>query len=288
MTYLDRKLVVQAFKEHVKRMPTMAEMLRYSGQETPGKEVYENRYDLAASVVNLSEDFLIYFDLPCLDREIKICEQVKIFMSKLPTFQDVVAKYATRNNSTGTDKTTSHAYGPLYDKIFEPYRNTAKNVCELGIYSGASIVTFSEYFTNAIIDGIDITLDNVIFGKENPRIRYFLMDATNPDFEVLGNKYDVILDDASHLPEHQVQSLKVFLPYLNDGGMFVIEDIAGQHEAFLKEQFGQIAKDNELTFEWYDLRSVNKQFDDIVAVFYKNKYVQLDKLSISTFPCQFG
>lgn len=297
MIYLKRKIIVETFKTHVKRLPTKDEIIYYSSQQNSVDSVLTNKNNLMNTQVKKekeeerrdTEDYLIYFDIPSIKtHEIKICPQVKTFMFNLPSLQDIIAKYATRNNATGTDKTTSHAYGPLYEKIFEPYRQTATNVCELGVYSGASILSFSEYFVNAKIQGIDITLENVIFGKQDSRIEYFMMDATKPNFEILGNiQYDIILDDASHLPQHQIDSLKAFIPTLKDGGMYVIEDIAGQNESVLKSEFTQIANDNNLTFEWYDLRSVKNQFDDIVAVFYKNKYVPIDKLQISTFDCRF-
>ena len=40
-----------------------------------------------------------------------------------------------------------------------------------------------------------------------------------------GELYDIILDDASHNPEHQVEVIKVALPFLKQGGLLIIEDI---------------------------------------------------------------
>ena len=185
---------------------------------------------------------------------------------------DALGRYATRNNATGTDKTTSHAYGELYTQLFEPYRTSAKRVLEIGVYSGASVLAFADFFEGAYIVGVDITLQNVKFGLEHPRIAYHEVDGTLPaalDKLGLSVVYDIILDDASHQPDHQVASLDVFAPSLSSGGIYVIEDIDGARATELYGRLGAVAARHGLTMEWHDLRSVKGQFDDIVAVFKK-------------------
>jgi predicted O-methyltransferase YrrM len=188
------------------------------------------------------------------------------------TMVEALGRYATRNNATGTDKTTSHSYGELYTRLFAPYRTSAKRVLEIGVYSGASVLAFADFFQGAFIDGIDVTLQNVTFGLGHPRIAYHEVDGTSPDALVkLGSSvvYDVILDDASHQPDHQVASLDVFAPTLSAGGIYVIEDIDGAHAPDLYGRLGLVSARHGLTMEWHDLRSVKGQFDDVVAVFRK-------------------
>lgn len=186
------------------------------------------------------------------------------FMSLITLF----TKYGSYANAAGTDKVTTHSYGALYEELFTPRKNTAKNILEIGVYSGASLVVWSEFFPNAHIDGVDITLKNVFLGKDNPRITFHECDGTaKSTAEMLRKKYDVILDDGSHYPEHQIQSFSVFAPYINDGGIYVIEDINENYAEYVRDATAVIASQNGLHMEWHDLRGTKGRFDDIVATF---------------------
>ena len=44
--------------------------------------------------------------------------------------------------------------------------------------------------------------------------------------DVGGQKFDVIIDDGSHIPWHQIFTLEtIFDTFLKDGGVYIIEDI---------------------------------------------------------------
>ena len=45
-----------------------------------------------------------------------------------PKLSEVLARHASAHNATGTDKTTSHAYGELYDAVLGPLRDRARRV----------------------------------------------------------------------------------------------------------------------------------------------------------------
>lgn len=202
-------------------------------------------------------------------------EAVKITsMKELVTFEDALLQYASNHNDTGTDKTTSHAYGPLYSQVFAPLRERAKRVLEIGVYSGASVLAMADFFQNAKVMGIDITLDNIKFAKDHPRVSFRLLDGTRPDTpRILGGTWDIILDDASHRYEDQLNSFEIFAPFMRQGGVYIIEDIDGRVEAQLnglKEGLQTVAtRFGFQKFEWHDLREQKGQFDDIVAVIYK-------------------
>ena len=50
--------------------------------------------------------------------------------------------------------------------------------------------------------------------------------------EKFNTKFDLIVDDGWHHPESQIKSLIAFLPYLNQGGLYIVEDIV--HEQYYK------------------------------------------------------
>jgi hypothetical protein len=182
--------------------------------------------------------------------------------------QAAFKKYESVSNYEGTDKDTLHAYGPLYERLFAPIKDSCKDFLEIGVFSGASLAAFADFFEHAQLIGIDIDLSRLKFGKDHPRIAVHQMDGTQAaSASQLGRQFDVILDDGSHLPNHQVASLDVFAPYLKPDGMYVIEDINGAYVHDLKPRLESTAKKHGLTMEWYDLRQVKGRFDDIVAVF---------------------
>jgi 2-polyprenyl-3-methyl-5-hydroxy-6-metoxy-1,4-benzoquinol methylase len=190
-----------------------------------------------------------------------------------PTFEEVLNRHASSHCATGTDKTTGHAYGPLYTRIFEPLRTRARRVLEVGVYSGAAVLAMAEFFEDANVTGVDITLDNILFGVGHPRIKHVRVDGTDADAtRALGGGWDVVLDDASHRMADQLATFRIFAPRMQPGGVYVIEDIDGRDEqalaafqAQLGALVGALGPPGRARLEWHDLRSVKGQFDDIVA-----------------------
>ena len=195
------------------------------------------------------------------------------------SFQAILGKYAAAHCQSGTDKTTSHSYGELYDELFAPLRASARRVLEIGVYSGASVVALAEYFEGAEVHGVDVTLDNVRFGRDHPRVRFHLGDGTlaataaavaGP--EDAKGPFDLILDDGSHRILDQLAVLETWAPHLRPGGgLLVIEDIAVAPDAHAtRAAFEAHAREAGLELaSWHDRRWIKNQFDDVVAVFRK-------------------
>lgn len=135
-------------------------------------------------------------------------------------------------NKYGTDKGTKghghevHNYGPFYEKFFEPLRDKPVTLCEIGILRGNSLRSWKEYFTEGTIVGIDNLPERLI--KEE-RITTHLGDSNNPlqIAEILDKygEFDIIIDDGSHLPQHQQGMLPILFRLLKPGGFYVIEDL---------------------------------------------------------------
>lgn len=122
----------------------------------------------------------------------------------------------------------THEYTPLYHDLFSKQRLLVQNVLEIGVNKGCSLRMWREYFPNAHVIGLDIETE-CLFHEE--RIECFKADQNDPSSlthaMALAGKgpYDVIIDDGSHLMNHQAVSMKTLLPYLSDIGVYVIEDI---------------------------------------------------------------
>src|SRR5215831_3256083 len=129
---------------------------------------------------------------------------------------------------------TVHRYTPAYHEMFKDRREKVKNVLEIGVNYGCSLRMWREYFSKAEIYGIDSN-ESCLFAED--RIMCFAADQFNENdlmgvLDALGFThrnyncwFDLIVDDGSHEPAHQVFSAQVLLPYLAKDGVYVIEDI---------------------------------------------------------------
>jgi predicted O-methyltransferase YrrM len=106
---------------------------------------------------------------------------------------------------------------------------------EIGVFRGASLHAWRRYFPSARIFGFDNDENNLNFIASQGWPGVFLdkMDASQASsiqenltkYVQDGELFDVILDDASHNPEHQVEVIRTALPFLKQGGLLIIEDI---------------------------------------------------------------
>jgi trans-aconitate methyltransferase len=186
-------------------------------------------------------------------------------------FIKLLDKYGSINTSYGTDKNTSHSYGPVYEKIFSPIKESTKSILEIGFDSGTSLKVYSEYFQNAVIYGIDICDNCMAEIKKDPRINMVFGDAKASNIINYYNKsYDIIVEDASHLLDDQVCHFKDYSDFVNPGGYYIIEDVHENSVNMLVDILEPIGKYKGFALTVEDLRKNKNRFDDILLVFKKN------------------
>lgn len=147
----------------------------------------------------------------------------------------------------GTDK-VQHQFTDYYDSLFKTFRQERFNLLELGVFFGASIKMWNEYFPKATIYGADsfegIQGNGNVFANPMEFYNEWLMNK--PPNVVLNKvdqsskneikqyvdrckqqnlKFKVIIDDGSHLMFDQQISFFYLWDLLEDGGYFIIEDI---------------------------------------------------------------
>jgi hypothetical protein len=125
----------------------------------------------------------------------------------------------------GCDKVSSHKYYELYPNIFEKFKNEDINLFEIGVLEGKSLKVWKEFYPNCCVFGLDI--ENEIFSED---VKIFKGDQNNINdlINVVNHipKCDIIVDDGSHVPEHQLKTFYyLFENLLKDGGTYVIEDV---------------------------------------------------------------
>jgi len=182
-------------------------------------------------------------------------------------------------DNTRTDKDTRHSYIDVYERLFSPKRDSAKNVLEIGIDMGGSIKLWDQYFINADVFGIDLRPPEELYDLtdllQSEKIHlYTSTDAYNQSFiqnELINNnfKFDVIIDDGPHTIESQVSFIESFSDLLTEDGILVIEDI--QKPEFLNVLSDTVMDDLKPYIEIYDFGPRKKRHDDIMFVINLNK-----------------
>ncbi len=151
----------------------------------------------------------------------------------------------------GSDKgSTKHRYTELYHMLFHPYRDRAINFLEMGLLIGGpehgesadretkdlpSIRMWLEFFPKAKIHGLDVS-DFAWFAHDRFAFHRCDMDA-RANIDAAAAKMptlDIIIDDASHASHHQQNAFLSLWPQLASGGLYIIEDLRWQPEAYEK------------------------------------------------------
>jgi len=128
----------------------------------------------------------------------------------------------------GTDKSSRHHdYLNFYEQTFARRRHEPLTLLEIGVFNGASLRTWREYFPNARIVGADI--EPMARRWRGDRIEIEYMDQSNLEdltrVAIKHGPFDIIIEDGSHLWEHQITTLKTLYPFLRAGGLYVVEDL---------------------------------------------------------------
>tara|TARA_R100001510_G_C7567560_1_gene145265 strand:+ start:54 stop:659 length:606 start_codon:yes stop_codon:yes gene_type:complete len=145
-----------------------------------------------------------------------------------------------------TDKWTDHHYvQEIYEPLFSQYREREINFCEIGVWNGESMKLWSDYFVNADnIVGVDIftrasqkEVEKNLEGFD-VKLHKFNSHKDIDKFTKFSKKYtkgfDIVIDDGSHWFDNQINTYKNFSKMMNQGGVYIIEDISFIPESFLE------------------------------------------------------
>lgn len=143
-------------------------------------------------------------------------------MLKITPLCKIGAKY-------GTDKSLliKHPYTPVYYDLFKDRQEFVKKVFEVGVWQGASIRMWRDFFPNAQIYGLDVREESRI---EEDRIKTFVGDSRNEKtwkkiFDEIGTDIDLFIDDGSHWPSYQAITCRLVKPLLKKEVIYIIEDV---------------------------------------------------------------
>jgi len=146
-------------------------------------------------------------------------------------------------------------YFDIYHNHFAPYRNKKIVLLEFGVSHGGSLQMWRNYFgKKARIIGVDINPECKKFATKD--IEIYIGSQEDKDFlqdlmEKIG-KVDIVIDDGGHTMIQQRYTFDVVYPFVNDGGVYLAEDL---HTSYWSEFGGGLRAQNsfiEMTKELID------------------------------------
>lgn len=130
------------------------------------------------------------------------------------------------------DHPKGQGYGPTYDSLLRPLKYRRFRFLEIGIGGygdhpgGKSLLAWQSYFPFATMVAADLHDKSSI---ATPRVKIEVCDQSDAAaltrLAAANGPFDLIIDDGSHLNAHQILTFKTLFPHLNDGGIFVVEDV---------------------------------------------------------------
>ena len=133
------------------------------------------------------------------------------------SLKEIGSKYPTNKNDYG--------FLNIYEKYFKNLRDKKLNILEIGVDKGDSLRLWREYFFNSNICGLDIDKKDFIIkdveiyqGDQNDKI---LLNKIANKY----GKFDIIIDDGSHVSKHVINSFNYLFDHLSQNGIYIVEDL---------------------------------------------------------------
>lgn len=189
---------------------------------------------------------------------------------------------------SGSDKYSN--YYDVYKYLVTFLKKTkVKNICEIGIgghnqefAGGSSLLALQTYFSNSNVYGLDILEKNFLNSK---KIKTFIIDQSNQNelniFAKKVGKFDLIIDDGSHFGDHQVNSFKTLFPYLNDGGVYIVEDLGGSYTKAFNGDPNFDPNNNMFGFIQDKIHAVNSKYLTKEKFEMIGEYVNIKNITLS-------
>ena len=180
----------------------------------------------------------------------------------------------------GSDKSSYHGYEDIYSHLLSDM--SPASFLEIGLFLGETrstdLFAWEQMFPEAKIYGADIK-SHLLFRSGN--IQTFFVDQSRPETfsdlkNSIGNKVNIILDDASHVFDLTISTFENMFDFLEDDGIYLIEDILyedynmdswEQRSSELKEYFDKTG----LSYAMYATSKVHSCVDSVVLAVFKGQ-----------------
>ncbi len=117
----------------------------------------------------------------------------------------------------------------FYRQVLASLAEEPRSILEIGVKGGGSTALWKALFRSATVVGIDIKLRPGLAEPSPDGVIYLQADQTDVKRlrEIAGQygPFDLVIDDGSHVTDHQAVSIRELLPHVRPGGVYVVEDI---------------------------------------------------------------
>ena len=142
-------------------------------------------------------------------------------MKRIMTLKEIFSHH------NGRQVGKSYLFLEAYETHFASFRDKPIRLLEIGVNKGGSLQLWRKYFgKKAIIHGIDIDPSVLSLGIKNCDIH--IGSQNDPIFlkSILDEHgpFDIVIDDGSHLMQHQITSFETIYPTMSENGVYVCED----------------------------------------------------------------
>ncbi len=217
------------------------------------------RNKLSSQLLKLSSIRRLYYPKP------NLYKKVMIDTSEYYSLMCKMSKEFNTDKSPYNQNGFRHAYTGIYNFLFKKIKNEKLLICELGVLKNESIKLLRNYFKNSTIYAFDNEKDLINRAKEDnlQKVYYNYINIKDEDnltntFLNLHLKFDIIIDDSTHVFDDQIKIIKNLQSFLKPGGTPIIEDIF---------------KDYHEENYYKSLKEYNKNFEDIYFIEAKHKNV---------------
>jgi hypothetical protein len=164
------------------------------------------------------------------------------------SLQALGAKHGT-DKGDGDHRFGAMTYLDVYATYFEPLRHKTLSILEIGVKDGASLAMWHEYFPWGQIYGIDIDPRCMAHPLPVGRMSIAIGDQGDPAF-LAGCfpdvRFDIIVDDGSHVNRLTLASFHGLWPRLKPEGLYCIED--------LRCSYDRLQSDHDVLKTWAGMR----------------------------------
>jgi hypothetical protein len=171
---------------------------------------------------------------------------------------NLLEQYHTKEYNT--DKENLHCYiSEYYNHTLTPYKESNIKILEIGIRHGGSVQLWRDFFTSAIIYGID-SGEEATTNIEN----CIIIDGDAYNINIINglpNDFDFIIDDGPHTLNSQINFILLYRDKVKRGGRLIIEDIQSYENLI---ELTKYINTDIFSYRILDLRGVNGRYDDIV------------------------
>ena len=201
-------------------------------------------------------------------------------------------------DTTELSSTKWTGYFDVYERHLSKFVGKAPKILEIGVLGGGSIELWLKYFgEGAQVIGVDID-PRCLEYKYEGNAQVIMGDQNSPEFwdEFLDKNtgFDIIIDDGSHIMEHQVLTLQKTFPHLKEGGVYICEDT---HTSYWPRWNGEYDKKgtfldytkylsdimNQQHFQQKMEPAVLKTFENLYSMSFYNSMVVLEKEALKLF-----